>query len=103
MALIRERAMSERRALLNIAGKLDSKAVKAAQIAARKRLRAAATARRDELRAINEQITDELTAAIEESDADVLQQFRDGREHQVDCGVLAIAIAQQDANRLITN
>jgi hypothetical protein len=48
--------MSERQALLNVAERIDAKAIKKAHIAARKALRAAAKKRRDKLLAEQEKV-----------------------------------------------
>ena len=96
---------AERNALLAVAGRLDKDALKKYQIAGRKELRELATALRnelkDELYLKLQEITAQLKKDIKERDAIAVQVFQGRREHQADAGVLATAIAQHDAGRLI--
>ena len=109
---------SERQALLNIASRLDSKAIKAEQIAAAKTLRLSAREQRQEIdaecsrelatarqlisstRAFYKKERDilraELKASIQESNQKIEQLFSEKRTEQSDKKQLAISIADFD-------
>jgi len=68
--------MSERQALLNVGERIDYKAMREWQVASRKAIRELAKAKRDKLRELNRQITAEIKAALKESDARVVEHFK---------------------------
>lgn len=68
--------MSEQQILLNISERIVAKAIREAQIAARKLFRTAAKEQRDKLQILNDQLTDELAAAIDASDEGLLSSSK---------------------------
>lgn len=110
--------MSEREALLNISARIDAGTIKDAQTQARKVVRDAAKAQRQQInqakkefeksvnvhrrqvKDLRRQLTADTKAAILESDARIAAQFQTRRVNQVNDGMLGIAIAQHDGNKM---
>lgn len=87
-------------ALLRVAGRLDKKAIKAAQVEQRKPIRAAGRVARAEMKerhAIERQeLGVSIKVSLEESDSHVAAEFAQKRTDQLNDGVLAIAISAAD-------
>ena len=92
----------EKQAPLNVSARIDEDEIEALQVAARKKIREAAKVKRDELKELNKLISEDCNAALAESDARIAAKFQARRQQQVNDGVLALAIAEHDSNKLVT-
>jgi hypothetical protein len=92
----------EKQALLNVSARIDADDMEQEQVAARKVIREAAKAKRDELKKLNDLISKNCDAALAEGDARIAAQFLARRQQRANGDVLALAIAQQDSNNLVT-
>jgi hypothetical protein len=83
-------------ALLATAKRMDEKDLEKAQKKARVALRAAAKLKRDPLKDALKQLSDNLKRDILASNAQLAYDFADLRQHQAECGVLAMFIGDHD-------